>query len=265
MAANRQVAFVLASTDHGTMIVNRNDHATGPGGVVYGVGIEILSHAHYTSESVALLRRLLDLLRQVRGDGLIALDGGANLGVMTIELARHMTGWGSILAIEAQERVFYALAGNIAINNCFNARALNAVLAERPGMAQVPVPDYLRPGSFGSLEMRRTAATEFIGQPIDYGAGATAPVAAVAVDALGLPRLDLLKVDVEGMELDVIAGARATLARHHPLVFAEHLKVGFERLRDALAGLGYAVRRHGRDLLGVHADDPVGRYIHWSD
>ena len=151
-----------------------------------------------------------------------------------------------------------------AINNCFNARALHAVLAERPGSVHVPVPDYLRPGSFGSLEMRRTAATEFIGQPIDYGAAATAPVAAVAVDSLGLPRLDLLKIDVEGMELDVIAGAAATIARHRPLVFAEHLKVGFETLRDALAGQGYAVRRHGRDLLGVHADDPVGRHIQWS-
>ena len=265
MAVNRQVAFVLASTDHGTMIVNRNDHATGPGGAVYGVGIEILSQSHYTSESVALLRRLLDLLRQARGDGLIALDGGANLGVMTIELARHMTGWGSVLAIEAQERVFYALAGNIAVNNCFNARALNAVLAERPGMTRVPVPDYLRPGSFGSLEMRRTSATEFIGQPIDYAPDATAPVAAVSIDSLNLPRLDLLKLDVEGMELDVIAGARESVARHRPLVFAEHLKVGFEKLRDVLAGLGYAVRRHGRDLLASHADDPVGRNIRWGD
>lgn len=264
MAVDRQVAFVLASTDHGTLIINRNDHATGPGGAVYGVGIEILAQSHYTADSVRLLKQLLDLVRQTRGDGVMALDGGANLGVVTIELARHMTGWGSILAVEAQERVFYALAGNIAINNCFNARALNAVLAERPGAARVPVPDYLRPGSFGSLEMRQTAATEFIGQPIDYAEDATAPVAAVAVDSLGLPRLDLMKLDVEGMELEAVAGARGTIARHRPVIYAEHFKVGFERLRDALMPLGYAVVRHGRDLLAMAADDPAARHINWG-
>ena len=264
MAVHRQVAFVLASTDHGTLIVNRNDYAATPDGSVYGVGIEILSQSHYTSDSVDLLRRLLDLVRQSRGDGLVVLDGGANLGVVTVELARHMTGWGRVVAIEAQERVFYALAGNIAINNCFNARALHAVLAERPGSVHVPVPDYLRPGSFGSLEMRLTAMTEFIGQPIDYGQGATVPVPAVAIDGLGLERLDLLKIDVEGMELDVIAGARGMIARHRPLIFAEHLKVGFEPLRAALLALGYRVRPHGRDLLGVHAEDPASRHINWN-
>ena len=32
-----------------------------------------------------------------------------------------MFGWGTVIAIEAQERVYYALCGNITINNCLNA------------------------------------------------------------------------------------------------------------------------------------------------
>ena len=63
------------------------------------------------------------LRRRFHGDGVVAIDCGANIGVHTVEWAIAMTGWGSVVAIEAQERIYYALAGNIAINNCFNAIA----------------------------------------------------------------------------------------------------------------------------------------------
>ena len=66
-----------------------------------------------------------------------------------------MTGWGQVLAFEAQERIYYALAGNIAINNCFNARALHAAVTSEAGRMKIPAPDYLAPASFGSLELRK--------------------------------------------------------------------------------------------------------------
>ena len=49
-----------------------------------------------------------------------------------------MTGWGSIEAFEPQERIYYALAGNIAINNLFNARAIFAAVGETDGWITVP-------------------------------------------------------------------------------------------------------------------------------
>ena len=49
----------------------------------------------------------------MHGDGVVAVDGGANIGVHTIEWATAMTGWGSVIAIEPQERIYYALAGTL--------------------------------------------------------------------------------------------------------------------------------------------------------
>jgi FkbM family methyltransferase len=125
------------------------------------------------------------------------IDCGANIGVHTVECAIEMTGWGSVLAIEAQERVYYALAGNIALNNCFNARALHAAVAAQDGTMRVPVPDYLSPASFGSLELR-PQTNEFIGQKIDYSPGAMQEIRCLKLDSLALPRVDLVKIDVEG-------------------------------------------------------------------
>jgi hypothetical protein len=118
----RPIAFILASTDHGAMILNRYDQRIIRPGEGYGVGFSLLNRSKFDESEVALVTQLLDMRRQHFGDGVMALDLGANIGVFTIEWARHMTGWGSILAVEAQERIFHALAGNVAINNCFNAR-----------------------------------------------------------------------------------------------------------------------------------------------
>ena len=153
-----RIAFILASTEHGTMIVNRLDFATGASGAIYGVGINLLTNAVYEPHEGALALRLLDLRRKHFGDGVHVLDIGANIGVFTLTWARHMAGWGNVLAIEAQERIFYALAGNIAVNNCFNARCLYAAATSACGTMRVPVPNYRVPGSFGSLELRHGEA-----------------------------------------------------------------------------------------------------------
>jgi FkbM family methyltransferase len=71
----------------------------------------------------------------------------------------------------------------------------------------VPCPDYLQPASFGSLELRESKSNEFIGQKIDYQQANCKKIQQIAIDQLKLDRVDLLKIDVEGMEADVLAGA----------------------------------------------------------
>ena len=159
----RPIAYVLASTNHGNMIVNRNDFAFKEDGTTFGVGFQLLTASQFDINEINLARMILDLRRRHFGDGVVAIDGGANIGVHTIEWSRHMYGWGQVHAFEAQEIVFYALAGNIALNNCLNARARLAALGERCGDMIVPRPDYMRPASFGSLELRQRENTESIG------------------------------------------------------------------------------------------------------
>ena len=136
----RKLAFVLASSNHGTMIVNRFDYRMIDSQRGYGVGFQILETAWFDPAEVKLAVDLLALRRKHHGDGVVAIDCGANIGVHTVEWATAMTGWGSVLAIEAQERIYYALAGNIAINNCFNAIAVHGAVSSESGALQIPSP-----------------------------------------------------------------------------------------------------------------------------
>lgn len=86
----------------------------------------------------------------------------------------------------------------------------------------------------------------------------------MAVDALDLPRVDLMKIDVEGMETEVLAGAAQTVARHLPVLQIEILKTDHDAVRAVLEPLGYRFYYSGINMLAVHRDDPCGGHIQTS-
>jgi FkbM family methyltransferase len=256
-AIPRPAPFVLVASNHGTLIVNRNDHS-GPGQSGFGVGIQILTNSCFDYDEIKLALTLLCHRMKSRGPGVVAIDCGANLGVHTVEWARQMSGWGSVIAIEAQERIFYSLCGNIAINNCMNARAIWAAAGATSGTMRIPIPDYNKPASFGSLELRERQSPEFIGQEIDYTDDACATVDVVAIDDLQLERLDFLKIDVEGMESEVLSGAERTMSVHKPVMIIEILKSKSSEIMAFLDRHGYRYHRFSNNFLAIHEADPAG-------
>lgn len=260
-SAKRKSAFVIVASDHGTMIVNRLDYKMVDQNKGFGVGFDILEGSSYVPGEVDLAMSLLELRRKYSGDGVIAIDCGANIGAHTIEWAKKMTGWGRVIAFEAQERVFYALAGNIAINNCFNAKAVLAAVSAENGTMRIPNPDYLKPSSFGSLELKKRDDTEFIGQNIDYSDKNTSEIQSLSLDSQNLERIDLIKIDVEGMEFEVLTGAKNSILRTKPVLIVEWIKSGKDRLRTFVEDIGYTIFESGVNLLAVHTSDPALAHI----
>lgn len=251
---HRPIAFVLAATHQGTLLVNRHDYRISEQGG-YGVGYQLLETSSFDQSEVDVVLQLLTSRRRHFGDGVVALDCGANLGVHTIEWSKHMSSWGNVLAFEAQERIFYALAGNITLNNCFNARAIWSAVGAEAGHINVPVPNYCTPSSFGSLEIRQKPNNEFIGQRIDYSV--THPTVMIAIDDLELPRLDFIKIDIEGMEMEAILGAARSIERHRPQMLIEKIKSDEGEISEFLIDAGYQLLPIGINILAIHQSDPV--------
>jgi FkbM family methyltransferase len=241
--------FSIVNTDHGALLVNRLDFQVVEGGAV-GVGFQLLEYGEYESDEIVQAIRLLKWQFDRHGPGVVAIDGGANIGVHAVEWAKYLRGWGRVIAFEPQEMIYYALAGNIVIANAFNVTAHHAALDSVAGQMDMPVPNYMAPGNFGGLQLK------IAGQDIGQDCTATTPVKVMTVDGLGLERLDFLKLDVEGMELGALAGASETIGRCRPVILAEAIRCGRDRLREYLTGLDYRCWDVGVNILAIHSSAP---------
>lgn len=263
MSTQRPIAFVMASTNHGSMLVNRFDHHTTKDGS-FGVGFDLLNTSSFAPSEISLGSQLLAGRRSHFGDGVVALDCGANIGSHTIEWAKSMFGWGHIIAIEAQERIFYALAGNITLNNCFNAQAIYAAVGAQAGEIPVPQLNYFSPSSFGSLELRKTDKTEFIGQDVNYSRENCVLTRMLSIDNLNLKRIDLIKIDIEGMEMEALHGAEKSLKQFSPTLLIERVKSNENQIIQFLERLNYQIFKIGINLLAIHKSDPAVKHIQIS-
>ena len=148
-----------------------------------------------------------DFLR--RGD--IVVDVGANIGSLSL-LAAVITGdEGKVLAVEPHPRIFRFQQENLALNSRQRVEAHNVALGD----------------SDGSLRFSDERADDQNGVLNDEDGGIVIPVTTLDRLAKDLPRVTLLKIDVEGYEMAVLAGASATLERTECVFYEsweEHLK-----------------------------------------
>ena len=257
---SRPAPFVLISSNHGSLIINRNDYRMIDQTQGYGLGFQIMHNSCYDQQEIDMALTLLDSRHANFGPGVCAIDCGANVGVHTVEWARSMSGWGYVYSFEAQEKIFYALAGNVIINNCLNVTARHAAVGSVCGTLSIAEPDYLVPSSYGSFELKKTENTEFIGQAIDYD-NPQKLVNLVSIDSLNLNRLDFLKIDVEGMEVEVLEGAKESIEKFKPQILVETIKSDKKKITDELEKSGYKIYPAGLNVLAVHHADPMVKQI----
>ena len=162
------------------------------------------------------------------------VDVGAYLGVYSV-LAASVNPNASISAFEPNPKTYEALQANLLLNEFSNITALNFALGDEEKTVKL-LSDTSRPMSSGASvsplpEQGRTAIAVQQVRLDDY---AEAP--------------SLIKVDAEGMEIEVLRGASRILSHHSPDLVLEILTPSqFDRVIELLDGFGY---QHPRFLGG---------------
>lgn len=180
----------------------------------------------------------VDLLTNLVAEGDTVLDVGANIGTITVPLAKRVGSSGRVVAFEAQPAIHMLLSANLALNELLTVRALNLAVGDQSGFIDVPDLDYSKNANFGGISF---AAQAIAGQ------SGVSRVACEAIDDL-LPDLTscrLMKIDVEGMEAAVLSGAEGFIRRHRPLIYceADH-RLGFDRIIDFARAKEYRAYWH---------------------
>ena len=219
---------VVVPTGYGLMIVNRFDDAQGTPAFRGG-----LAMAH---QEIRLLARVLQSI----GPNTVFLDIGANVGSFAIALSRVVGPMGKIYSFEPQRIIFNMLAGSVALNALLNVHCYNVALGDHEGRIELPQFDYFSPMSFGSVEFG-PLQKEKLAQERGDDPGRREYVPLATLDGFEFPKVDVLKVDAEGMEMSIFRGGQATIARCRPVIFVEFLKSDKDALRMAIMEMNYSV------------------------
>lgn len=153
----------------------------------------------------------------------LAVDIGANKGTYTLPLSWYAAG---VHAFEPHPLLFRYLTdafpgGKVTVHPL----ALSNERGE--STLKVPVKGKQERVNVGSLLDANTQGVHVY------------PVRVETLDAIGLKQIGFIKIDVEGAELDVLAGAAATIARDRPNILCEILDFKYGRIKDGLAKVRY--------------------------
>jgi FkbM family methyltransferase len=178
------------------------------------------------------------LFAQMVKPGMTVVEVGANIGTHSVALARACFP-GTLYLFEPQQRVFQVLCANLALNGITNAIAYPEACSDEAGMVVVPPLDYGGVHNFGGVSMQADAA----------GVPGTR-VRATPLDSLNLAACDVLKIDVEGFEVQVVRGAAETIAKFRPLLYVENDRTAHQQeLISLIAGMGYRLYWHTPTLV----------------
>lgn len=186
----------IVPTRYGNMVALKCDQH------IYGA---LALYGESTRDEVAMC---LSLVKQ--GD--VVLDVGANIGTFTVPLALAVGREGQVVSFEPQRIVYQCLCANLAINSLSDyVDPVRAGVGAQDGFASVPaINPFQKNNNVGGVRLNQPAEV-------------SEQVPVIAIDGMNLERVNFIKIDVEGMEHQVLAGATETVRRCRPAIFAECL------------------------------------------
>jgi FkbM family methyltransferase len=174
--------------------------------------IDELRHRKHLHDLATAVEPEEPIVREALGPSHTALDIGANFGVFTKLFSQLVGPDGKVIAFEPVPQTFRTLAAGIKRYHLDNAQAMNRAVSDRMGSVLMTVPLY--PESQGENLYR----AHIVKSPESR---TTFAVNTLTIDSLRLPRVDFIKIDVEGHELEVLRGGRETIAKHRPTLLVE--------------------------------------------
>jgi FkbM family methyltransferase len=201
------------------------------------------AHGHDSTEMIAKLSVL-------KSPAPFVVDVGANFGLFSLGLASLLGGRGVYHCFEAQRILFNMIAGSVALNGYSNIYCHHIAVGEEAGAIEIPQFDYDKEMNFGSVEFG-AQQRERLSQERGSDPAKQEFVEMRTLDSFNFPKVDILKVDVEGMEPQVLRGAEALINAYRPIMLVEHLKSDSQSLADQITAKDYKLYALSDDFICI--------------
>jgi FkbM family methyltransferase len=179
-------------------------------------GVERSLHETGTYE-----KGVLSFMEDYLESGDVFVDIGANIGLMSIFAAKCVGPQGHVHAFEALPKTAFLLHDNMMINECRNITIHGYALGAEKGTATIYENTQINRGGASLVVEDGSEGTQISVETLDDTYDSVAPIS-------------MVKIDVEGYEPYVLAGAKKTFARCRPIVIIEVSSAVSDSSIDAL-------------------------------
>ena len=162
----------------------------------------------------------------------VFIDIGAHIGKYTIKVGRMLKNSGRVVSIELMPDNFEVLKRNIGLNHLINVTPINVGCFSRNEELPVSIVDLS--SSTGTNSITNKVGSKSINLPVKRLDD--------LIEEQKLERVDLIKIDVEGAEVEVLKGAMKTIKKFHPKIIFE-INNHIQEIRSILFPLGYEINQ----------------------
>jgi methyltransferase, FkbM family len=178
-------------------------------------------------------------------DGWVTFDIGAYIGFYSMLLGKLCGPHGRVIAFEPIESLQNRILLSAKANKLANIHVESLAVGESSGMRKLWIHEDVK-GYFGTSSslVRSKGKLERV-------------VKMISIDEYiclnQLSRVDFIKIDVEGAEIEVLKGAKKTLKQFNPIVLIEfNTAEDLEHGKEFLSSVGYVYKEIGFSSYGVH-------------
>lgn len=225
---------ILVACDHGSFIVNRFDYTISDSGEKIGQGQWLLDHGNTSTVEAQFT---LDQLQEIEAP--IVLDVGANIGTYSSWIAKFRPD-AIVYAFEPQRLIYQMFCGNMAINNFNNVFAYNMGVSNLSSTMTMEELDYTTVNNFGAYSL----CEDLLPAKSRFKSVVDITTIDEFVEKHQLPKVDFIKIDVEGMDVEVLQGAKKTIDKYRPNMLVEYDNCRYSRKDEILAELALYGYRH---------------------
>jgi FkbM family methyltransferase len=160
------------------------------------------------------------------GKGQVFVDCGSSIGNHTLFFAKFCCS--GVVSVEPVKKSLDLQKKVIALNGLTNVQPLNFALSDRVGKGRM---EKLLPNS--------PAWNQGMWRLVEGKGDIEVRTVDSIIQSLNIPRVALVKIDVEFSELKVLRGAMQTIRRDHPVVFVEVTDKTRQNVSEFMTGFGY--------------------------
>ena len=207
---------LLVECRHGTFLINKKDTWVGRSLDLYGEWEEVV----------------VDQISEYISEGDVVVDVGANIGAYTVPMSKMVGDSGRVVSFEPQRIISQLLTANVALNELTNVGVFNSGVGNDSYPLEVPDVLYVSEANFGSISLVENWKSK---------GASTSLVPQVLIDDVFAEQCPaFIKIDVEGMELQVLEGSERTMKKCIPVLFVENnCKLGSKELIEFVSRLDY--------------------------